>query len=689
MTMVHPLVQRRTSLLLVLLLVFSAMLSLPQPTQAGNFPTLVKNVNPFDPFEVGGTLYFTVLSDGNRLWRSDGTEAGTTPVPGIPAGNLSNFIVVDTTIYFQLFSNGDGDLWRTDGTAAGTSQVSEVVGDVGIGFNGKLYFSGPRDTSTGQATTLWRSDGTSAGTQPVSYPGSAADQVREFAVMGNSLYFIAYDPEPASENDNRNTLYRSDGTGAGTSVLLEIEDSSIFGPIRNMAAVGNTLFFAAGVDNTQLELWKTDGTVAGTTAISSLPDAASGFEITIQELTNVNGTLFFVVGYFNIGDAEPKRYEVWRSNGTSAGTQQVSDLNGTDGGYGVYSLTAIGDQLYFVTNEPTTGNQLWRTDGTTSGTTAISYLSPSFVFVTVTIAESNGKVYFPANRDSAGFELWQTDGTSAGTTRVTDLNPGSADGASANSWLINYNNEVYFAGNNGSGFGLWKLVDQAERVTDGLLAFYDFEEGSGNTIRDTSGVGTALNLRVARSFTHQWVEGGLRLKGLTVLRTNGAASKIIQAARTTNALTIEAWVTPADVEQFSSRIITVSPNTTVRNFSLNQGSFKRQDTTEALFVLRTTFSASTNAGLEFTSGSGALHPALTHLTVTVRADGTVAIYVDGELVRTYTNPGTLANWNTSYPLLLGNEALGGRGWKGTYYLVAFYNRALSASEVQQNFNAGP
>ncbi|PYQ59813.1 MAG: hypothetical protein DMF53_18175, partial [Acidobacteria bacterium] len=49
------------------------------------------------------------------------------------------------------------------------------------------------------------------------------------------------------------------------------------------------------------------------------------------------------------------------------------------------------------------------------------------------------------------------------------------------------------------------------RVTTGIQARYDFNEGSGSTVNDTSGVGTPLNLTIASPSSVTWISGGLRV----------------------------------------------------------------------------------------------------------------------------------------------------------------------------------
>jgi hypothetical protein len=49
----------------------------------------------------------------------------------------------------------------------------------------------------------------------------------------------------------------------------------------------------------------------------------------------------------------------------------------------------------------------------------------------------------------------------------------------------------------------------------------------------------------------------------------------------------------------------------------------------------------------------------------------------------------MSTWSDAYRLALGNEPNGDRPWLGTLRLTAIYSRALSTSEVRDNYRAGP
>ena len=76
------------------------------------------------------------------------------------------------------------------------------------------------------------------------------------------------------------------------------------------------------------------------------------------------------------------------------------------------------------------GRELWRTDGTAAGTTLVKDIDPGptggddvLVSYQPTIAAVGDHLYFTAQHAASGVELWRTDGTEAGTELVRDLHP--------------------------------------------------------------------------------------------------------------------------------------------------------------------------------------------------------------------------------------------------------------------------
>jgi hypothetical protein len=100
---------------------------------------------------------------------------------------------------------------------------------------------------------------------------------------------------------------------------------------------------------------------------------------------------------------------------------------------------------------------------------------------------------------------------------------------------------------------------------------YAFAEASGTVIHDVSGREPALDLRVGNAEAVTWSERGLEVHDPVLIATDGPAERLVQAAKQTNALTVELWITPADtVQSGPARIVTLSRDPSNRNFTLGQ-----------------------------------------------------------------------------------------------------------------------
>ena len=226
------------------------------------------------------------------------------------------------------------------------------------------------------------------------------------------------------------------------------------------------------------------------------------------------------------------------------------------------------------------------------------------------------------------------------------------------------------------------------RVTEGLQVLYDFAEGSGTTVHDVSGVGSPLNLTIDEATSVRWLPSALAVDVPTMIVSATPATKIINAVRASNAITIEAWITPASITQSGpARIVSLSYDLYNRDFTLGQGLWGTLPTTVFDVRLRTT-TTNLSGQPSLTSPAGTAHTALTHVVYTRNASGAARLYLDGVLITSATVGGNLSNWNTAYPLLLANELTGNRPWLGTLHLVAVYGTALDADQVLQNFSVG-
>jgi hypothetical protein len=225
------------------------------------------------------------------------------------------------------------------------------------------------------------------------------------------------------------------------------------------------------------------------------------------------------------------------------------------------------------------------------------------------------------------------------------------------------------------------ITSASGRINQGLQALYTFDEGSGTTVYDTSGVGTSLDLSVD-SGTVNWVSGGLAITSAALIKSAGPATKIIEACKITNEISIEAWVKPANTTQRGPvRIVTLSQNPSNRNFTLGQSG-------DLYDVRLRTTATSANGIPSLATPQGSLSTELTHVLYTFDSVGVAKIYVNGTEVSSQTVGSNLSNWSGNYEFGFANEMTNDRPWLGELYLVAVYDRALEPQEVDQNFQAG-
>ncbi len=104
------------------------------------------------------------------------------------------------------------------------------------------------------------------------------------------------------------------------------------------------------------------------------------------------------------------------------------------------------------------------------------------------------------------------------------------------------------------------------------LVLYEFREGAGQVVKDTSGTGTPLDLKIEDTTCVQWRDiVGLRIMRPTLIASLGAATKVIEAVQRSGAFSLEAWIKPANTTQTGpARIVTISRDTGGRNMTLGQ-----------------------------------------------------------------------------------------------------------------------
>jgi ELWxxDGT repeat protein len=409
---------------------------------------------------VNGVLFFTTNDgkNGMELWKTDGTDAGTVMVKDINPGNGSTTFSYLTAINNKLFFSADIDgfphLWKSDGTDPGTSIVNNNLAFTGrvFLFKNEIYFGA---ISFLDGRELWKTDGTESGTVLIKDINPGFEQSMpwtpgifdEFAAIGDHLFFAAED------GSNKIQLWKTNGTPEGTSMVKKINPSDHSSP-RNFTVVNGTLYFSAAQEgssaNSKFEIWKSDGTEAGTTLVKEINPTSGSNPTALRE---ANGLLYFAANDGILGN------ELWRSDGTESGTFLLSDINKESDFYPV-SLVPNGNDLFFINRPDAKGYQIWNSDGTDEGTALVRDINPATLSFQINATNVDGKLFFSIDDIAHGYELWVSDGTPTGTKIVKDIYPGpmgSGAGMSLGGSFSAIGAEIFFTADDGvNGLALWR-----------------------------------------------------------------------------------------------------------------------------------------------------------------------------------------------------------------------------------------
>jgi ELWxxDGT repeat protein len=264
-------------------------------------------------------------------------------------------------------------------------------------------------------------------------------RIGDYIEYNGNLYFKNF----------KGNLVRTDGTVANTLPVtsLSISGSSLSSGTSEMAVANNFIFFASDNVTNGTELWKSDGTAAGTSMVKdiNLGTAASN----PQSFAVLNNNLYFLA-------FDGTNYGLWKSDGTNAGTVLIRTLSQKVNITYYFNLKNINNVLYFDYNDGINGHELWKSDGTNTGTVLLKDINPNGSSEPRNFADMNEKLYFTANDNIHGLELWVSDGTAAGTNMLYDVNPGVA--GSFPQSITFFNNYIYFfAFSATKGYELWRF----------------------------------------------------------------------------------------------------------------------------------------------------------------------------------------------------------------------------------------
>ena len=428
---------------------------------------------------VGSTSHIWFTAAGS-VWTSDGSLAGTRAIAAGIGNNPFSAVVLGNRVLWPVRVGSTYQLLSHDGSTAtpvllGTyGQCRELVAS-----GGRAYFVAEA-AATG--FELWHTDGTPAGTVLLdAAPGVAGtDPAKLVADGAGGVWYLGTDHRGRE-------LWRSDGTLAGTGMVADLTPGIASTDLEVLHPFGNRVLLSGNIGQGYgRELWISDGTVAGTTLLGDLRPGNGGSDANSFYWSSALQRVLFCAQDLVNGR------EVWITDGTSAGTFLLGDLDP-----GIASSTSgldlhfqdYGGFVYFTARSAASGRELYRTDGTIAGTMRVTDLFPGTESSSARpLAEVGGKLLISAYLPSLGSELMHMT-----TTQVPTLIPGAVAGTPNGSMpatsapvvplVASLDGAVHFIGYN-SVYGSEPYTTRGTPATTSFLA--DFGTGGTQLLGSTT-----------------------------------------------------------------------------------------------------------------------------------------------------------------------------------------------------------
>lgn len=377
--------------------------------------------NPANFQEFAGRVFFTAeTAAGREPWVSDGTPQGTYQLADLNPGpasssfhspsfeNSPGAVVYRSEAYFNASTGGGTKLFRTDGTSAGTTQVyadsSPYAFAKAVHTRGDHLYLEASEPAVG--LELFRFQGDPSSLELVvdanPGPGHGIQSQTSYLNLADTILFGASDGQGGAR------LWRTDGTPAGSAMVVDGAGSPVsFLPRDFIEFQGKGIYYDFDpviLPTGGTRIMSTDGTAANT-----FPLAIGGLDFTPNLIPAKDALLFLV---------NQPGSQLYMSDGTQAGTENLSFPHPVDFTIGLGAILAkagSGRRILFAASDAAHGSELWTSDGTVAGTGLFADLDPGTTGSGPWgFTRLGNRILFSAARSDVGRELFSVDLTALG-----------------------------------------------------------------------------------------------------------------------------------------------------------------------------------------------------------------------------------------------------------------------------------
>ncbi len=332
-----------------------------------------------------------------------------------PGSYISGWIEHKDDLYFVESNSTTQRLHRTDGTTitAVAQNEGKLLGccfyNELLSYNDQLIVSLQDDSYDEELWYFDEETSSFALLKDINVVTKDASP-KHITWWNGSYYFVVH-------SDTRSTLYKTDGTEAGTKIVTSFD---IEHAIQNIYTARDFMLI-----HTINGLWAVQ---ESDNSIELLFNEKGKAPFRISKVTSVGSKLLF--NTYGSENAYYEGYNLWSTDGTPSGTQLVIPQMYVD------TMTAVGDRVFFIGRSDTYGKELFVSDGSEVGTHLVKDINPgnanamnepipddfgmSMYLYETGLYGINGMVYFGAF-DGTDFSLWKSDGSESGTIKIKDI----------------------------------------------------------------------------------------------------------------------------------------------------------------------------------------------------------------------------------------------------------------------------
>lgn len=375
--------------------------------------------------EVNNKVYF-IESDSNNwgVWKSNGTKMGTRYMSSNfhSVGRSTQFI--NDKIFFSATDATHGlEPWIVDAASNSVHMLCDLYDypqwgsnpEIEFVRNGYLYFTARK---TDGQVVLYKTNGT------------ACIQItdvdfNDFTMLGDTVFSL-----------RSGKLIRSYPNHYSSFDIPTNCDS-----LKAILATDSTYFYFKGKDvSNKLGLWRSDGTTTGTTLVKNINPSGDAFPLPSAFYSYSSKGCFYNGKCYFFANDGVHGFELWSTDGTANGTQLLKDINPLGDskplGYSYWPINENGfinaaGKLYFVADDGVHGDELWVTDGTTAGTHLVKDINPNGSALNDLLNSQFMMVdsvpFFTAVEN--GIYKWYYIDPATGELEKFDINPGFSDGS--------------------------------------------------------------------------------------------------------------------------------------------------------------------------------------------------------------------------------------------------------------------